>query len=731
MLPHLASFMLILMYRSSLVGSTTSYHLARLQAISKLQQDIFVEASGNLGRKYIGMSEIVILSKSYLVAIALTVKQTFHLFLFKDLDSLLSNRPMHPPLELKVQDSSSGNKLKLKPFQGATFIRLFNVGQRVYMMYATKEQQFVELTFSEGNMYFNPRYLVVVNSSNIPSECRYNLNHWTPIPIPRERKGYANFLLICSIYPHRVVPLVFNKTNGTRQVQIIFDDHNLEFQTVISHEQTAEYFSQLFWPYGHLECGTTPILIHTPQGQRFLSFFWSTGGTMGSSNPNTFFGAYLFDNNPPLRITHFSADPLLIQSFLHKKLIPIGSKEINGSIFVMLGDGISSCWIRLTINKFVHSLRNISSENLSEAYVHQHYHGRISPSYIESQFKLSRIQKRQYETFLIDDWQLIGTTRNPAVTYFNGSYLVVSCPPIDHIKWGLFQCSYQQYDNFLSRSNQNHFNLPMNVSTENDHLALSAEDIRLIVINETHLYGVFTKHRPRNDSDAYHFDSLVSELYYFDSQIFVKEPMVMNVSYESSKISQKNWIPFACPNVSTIGLCFVQRMVPHTIVSDMVVIAQSSYSPTGIYDRNNIWIYGEPRGGTQAELVDTPYGKRYFALFHSSQERGEDKRGRGIKTYYAGGYLFHTRYPYEITHISTEPLVPASFYNISQAWAHRGMDFVVFPMSLIVRGEFAYISFGVQDRAGYMVKLQLHSFFLTLHNVTTHSRSMNVKLTMQ
>ena len=702
------------------VGST--FNIARLEAISNVQRGLFVESSGKLDRNYVGMTELIIGSTKYLVTTSLTTNRTFQLFLFNDLESLLSNRSINPPLELKVNDSSDN---VLKPFQGADFIRLFNVGQHLYLMYATREQQFAELSMLEGNIYFNQRDVVVVDASNIPSECRNNLNNWTPIPSIRVRKGYVNFMFICSIYPHRVLPMMY-KINSTTHVHVIFNNDNLDYQTVLSHEASAEYYIQLRWPYGKLECGTTPSITNTSQGQRFITFFWSAGITMGSSKM-TFLGAYLFDNSPPLRITHFPADPVLIQPFLSKKLIPTGSKEINGSIFVMLGDGINSYWMFLGKHSFLKSLREVSSENVSETYVHQHFHHKITSSYYEIQFKLMQIQKRQYETFLIDEWQLIGVTRSPAVAYFNGSFIVVSCASTNYIHWGSFQCSYQQYSNFLS---ENYFNHTLILYNENTSFGLFAMDMRLIVINETRIYGVFSYVRPRKRNDGYHFDPFVSELIFTKSQLFAKEPTYLHISHDSSTKSQKNWTPFAC-TVSMTGLCFVQRMVPHTIVTfrekyfnksigynNMVIIAQSSYSPT------NLWVYGEPRGGSQAELVDTPYGRRYFAVFHSSQERG-----RGIKTYYSGGYLFRAGYPYDITHISVEPLAPASFYNISQAWAHRGMDFVVFPMSLIIRGDLAHVSFGVQDRAGYIVSLKLHSFFLTLKTVISRPRSKKENLT--
>ena len=713
------------------VGSP--YNIARLEAISKIQQDLVVVSSGKLERNYVGMTELFIGSTKYLVTTSSTTNRTFQLFLFNDVESLISNRFIDPPLELKVNDSSAAGNV-LKPFQGASFIRLFNVGQQLYVMYTTTVQQFVALTMSEGNIYFHQHDVVLVDASNIlvPNECRYNMNNWVTIPSHRVRKGYLNFMFICSIYPHRVLPLMYKK-NSTTQVQVVFDDEDLDYQSVISRDANAEFFLQQFWPYGYPECGTTPLLTNTSQGQRFISFFWSEGITV-TTNKMGFFGAYVFENYPLLRITHFSADPVLIPPFLTKNLVPLGSKEINGSIFVMLRDGTDSYWILLKKNAFLKSLREVSSANLSatsdkQLRIIKTYSAKIKPSYYEMQFKLMEFQKRQYEKFFLDEWPLLGATRNPAVAYFNGSFIVVSCLCTNKIRWGSFQCLYQQYTHFLSPSYQTHFNPTLIVLNEHN-VGLVAEDMRLIVVNDTRLYGVFTNHRPRKHHQRYHYDQFVTELVFKDSQLFAIEPMVMNVSYNLSLKCQKNWMPFLC-NVSMTRLCFVQSIVPHTIVTskngffstsigdnNMIVIAQTSYA------LSTIWLYGEPRGGSQAELVDTPYGRRYFALFHSSQDRG-----RGIKTYYAGGYLFRAIYPYDITHISVEPLAPASFYNMSQAWPHRGMDFVVFPMSLFVRGDIAYAIFGIQDRAGAMISFKLQPFFLTMKTVAKAERRTIISLT--
>ena len=129
---------------------------------------------------------------------------------------------------------------------------------------------------------------------------------------------------------------------------------------------------------------------------------------------------------------------------------------------------------------------------------------------------------------------------------------------------------------------------------------------------------------------------------------------------------------------------------------------------------HKVWKYGQPRGGSQAELIDTPYGKRYLTFFHSSI-----KRGYNLVTYFGGAYLFQSENPYEITHISSEPLSPKSFYNVSQGWMSKTLDFVVFPTAFIKTNDTLYVSFGVQDSSGYIVALNCTSFLLSLTPLPT------------
>lgn len=61
--------------------------------------------------------------------------------------------------------------------------------------------------------------------------------------------------------------------------------------------------------------------------------------------------------------------------------------------------------------------------------------------------------------------------------------------------------------------------------------------------------------------------------------------------------------------------------------------------------------------------------------------------------------------PFAITHISPEPIVENSFVNVSFGWAYKVVDFIVFPMGFTFDDDYIYVSFGKNDKDGWMVTL--------------------------
>jgi hypothetical protein len=94
----------------------------------------------------------------------------------------------------------------------------------------------------------------------------------------------------------------------------------------------------------------------------------------------------------------------------------------------------------------------------------------------------------------------------------------------------------------------------------------------------------------------------------------------------------------------------------------------------------NFWGYGPIRGGTQAlQLQDG----RYLAFFHSSC-----KIGTWHTSYVMGAYTFTGKPPFRILSISALPIMSPLFYQGNWAeFKNRNIDYVVFPMSYFFEDE--------------------------------------------
>jgi len=179
--------------------------------------------------------------------------------------------------------------------------------------------------------------------------------------------------------------------------------------------------------------------------------------------------------------------------------------------------------------------------------------------------------------------------------------------------------------------------------------------------------------------------------------------------------SEKNWTPFNFNGTTH----YVYSISPeHVVLAADQLIAQNvqrvkiAYTSPHPSSSLKNWKWGEMRGGSPAVLIDSPHGPRLLTLFHS-QARIHLKT---VKTYFFGAYLFLPHPPFNITHITPEPLVPkGDFYNSSAAgWAYGNLDHVVFPMGLVAlkaSQDAVVASVGLNDARCYLLELRLSALF--------------------
>lgn len=197
---------------------------------------------------------------------------------------------------------------------------------------------------------------------------------------------------------------------------------------------------------------------------------------------------------------------------------------------------------------------------------------------------------------------------------------------------------------------------------------------------------------------------------------------------------QKNWAPF----VHNHKLLFLQNIWPRmTVVSfapptvDLTVTENGQESLVSklaslqqAEEADIIWDYGMIKGGTPARRINND---SYLAFFHSKQYLTPNSK----VSYVFGAMTFTAERPFNITAFSRTPIVHRKFYE--GAWSHWGfIDYIVFPMSFAFeKPAFDYrncgniclketnllLTIGIQDRNGYIVKVNLKQLLNSLVKV--------------
>jgi hypothetical protein len=122
--------------------------------------------------------------------------------------------------------------------------------------------------------------------------------------------------------------------------------------------------------------------------------------------------------------------------------------------------------------------------------------------------------------------------------------------------------------------------------------------------------------------------------------------------------------------------------------------------------------YGLPiRGGTPAILVNGVY----LSIFHTVSMFQMPYK---LKTYFIGAITFCPNPPFNIHSISKYPIVKESFY--SGEWVKNNLDYVLFPVGIIKdkSDKYLFISMGVQDKNGYVVKFEIEGLFKSLNIIS-------------
>lgn len=257
-----------------------------------------------------------------------------------------------------------------------------------------------------------------------------------------------------------------------------------------------------------------------------------------------------------------------------------------------------------------------------------------------------------------------------------------------------------------------------------------AEDSRVFYSN-SNLHIVYNLNRGEHKKIYY------ARLYRNETrdQMFIFDPAyLLDCSHEIGPRHQKNWSPFDYTPNNDINynnntekniLYFIYSINPHRIMSIStnenntgVAKADTKYI-TEINNFDSIWKYGEMRGGSPAVLINADY---YLSFFHSSAVINYP----GIITYFMGAYLFESKPPFRVSHITEVPLISREFMNYERdGWPYKHVDFIVFPMGFIFDDDYIYVSYGKNDKESWILKLKRYEFLSSLLKVESKDNELH------
>lgn len=187
----------------------------------------------------------------------------------------------------------------------------------------------------------------------------------------------------------------------------------------------------------------------------------------------------------------------------------------------------------------------------------------------------------------------------------------------------------------------------------------------------------------------------VAQIQYEKNQFFIENPEIL-ISFDTpAKRMEKNWVPFIWED----KLLLSYSINPHIVLQPTFknhqcdLIAKTQFSSQ--------WQWGELRGGTPAQLN----GEEYLAFFHSYKDmKTIQSKNAKISHYFMGAYTFSGHPPFNITRISSRPIICDDFYEPPYYKTWKPLR-VVFPGGFLMDDNFIWIAYGRQDHEVWIAKL--------------------------
>lgn len=262
--------------------------------------------------------------------------------------------------------------------------------------------------------------------------------------------------------------------------------------------------------------------------------------------------------------------------------------------------------------------------------------------------------------------------------------------------------------------------LPLRNSTCN--APSRAEDGRLIAIKD-HLYLVYTDNEnPTINKGG--FRMYIAELTFNNDECLLSSiERISSFEGNNSERREKNWVPFDYYS----KLLLAYSICPHKIFYYLFGTGSCETFVSTCF--NFDWDWGDVRGGTPA-LLD---GNHYLAFFHSSKwMKTVQSKEKEKMHYFMGAYTFNRDYPFNITRVSSQPIISNQvnnaikrFYVGAEYKPYWGSVMAVFPCGFIMDSDFIWLTFGRQDHEMWVAKLDKKKLYESLVPVVPAKKRMS------
>ena len=179
---------------------------------------------------------------------------------------------------------------------------------------------------------------------------------------------------------------------------------------------------------------------------------------------------------------------------------------------------------------------------------------------------------------------------------------------------------------------------------------------------------------------------------------------IISLNIHSRRV-EKNWSPFVYKGKSH----FIYSINPHRILE------YPSLQPANLGAESLLseadWpraLWGTPRGGTPAQLVDG----EYLSFFHSAFEDP-----RGIIWYTMSAYTFEAAPPFRITRISPHPITFRGIYDSPHREIANAQVRCLYPAGFVTDGDKIHLSCGENDSAVKIITIDTKALLKSLKSL--------------